>query len=167
MKNFKKKWDKKPIEDWHTVCSDDYKSFCKAFKNYLKRSFPDAEIIGFKANHYDTSGFIHEGDNYIYVSHSMNRYSCRVDFSETGAMNGVLYRTAKDAKDYTGGINHFTSINNMVEDILLLLGKPKRNKECSDTGCEAIKIKNYSDLIQVKSNEESNMRQLSIFDMVI
>ncbi len=115
MKTFKK-WNKKRIEDWGAYMSEDGKSFYRAFKNYIKRSFPDAELIGFKPNHYDTSGFIKRGGVYVYVSHSIDRYRGYVDF-ETGAINGVLYRVARDEKDYTGGANNFTSINNMVKDI--------------------------------------------------
>ena len=65
MKSFKA-WDKRPIEDWGTYMSDEAKSFVRAFKNYLKRSLPGCELIGFKPNHYDTSGFVKRGDKYIY-----------------------------------------------------------------------------------------------------
>ena len=73
MKNFKK-WENKFIEDWGCAMSDDAKSFYRAFKNYLKRAFPNAELIGFKPNHYDTSGFIKMNGKVIYVSHSIDRY---------------------------------------------------------------------------------------------
>ena len=111
-----KQWNKKPIEDWGSVMSDDGKSFYRAFKNYLKRSFPEAEIIGFKPNHYDVSGFIRRGEKYIYVSHSIDRYKGFVDFSETGAFNGVLYRTAAHDRDYTG-TNHFCSMFELVDAV--------------------------------------------------
>lgn len=116
MKTFKK-WNKKPIEDWHAVCSDDAKAFYRAFKGYLKRIAPDAEITGFKANHYDANGFIRKGDRVIYISHSIDRYQGYVDFNQSGAHFGVLYRTAKDEKDYTGGGNHFCSINELADRI--------------------------------------------------
>lgn len=128
MKTFKK-WDKRHIEDWSCYMSDDGKKFYRAFKNYLKRSFPGDEIIGFKPNHYDASGFIRRGDNYIYVSHSIDRYREWVDFSVSSCTGGVLYRTAENAKDYTGGGNHFTSINNMVEDIEGLFAMMERKRQ--------------------------------------
>ena len=116
MKTFKK-WNNKYIEDCGCVQSDDAVSFYKAFRNFLKRSFPDAEIIGFKPNHYAASGFIKRDDKFIYVSHSINRSKCRVDFSDSGCMSGVLYRTAKDEHDFHGGTNHFTSMYKLVDDI--------------------------------------------------
>ena len=112
-----KKWNKKHIEDWGCVCSDDAKSFYRAFKNYIKRIVPDAELIGFKANHYDTFGMIKKNGRFLEIIHSIDRYRGYVDFDETGAMNGVLYRTAKDEKDYTGGPNHFCSINELADRI--------------------------------------------------
>lgn len=120
MKNFKK-WNKKNIEDWGSVMSDDGKAFYKAFKGYLKRSFPDAEIIGFKPNHYNAFGFVKYNDKYIYISHNIDRYRCHVDFDDTSTLYGVLYRTAKNEKDYTGGRNHFTSINCLVDEVNDLL----------------------------------------------
>ena len=116
MKTFKK-WNHKPIADYGCVCSDDYKSFCKAFKNYLKRALPECEIIGFKANHYDTSGFVKQGDKYIYVAQDLDRGRGYVDFEDTGCFRGILFRTAKDDKDYTGGHNNFSSINNLVANL--------------------------------------------------
>lgn len=124
MKTFRR-WNKKIIEDDGAYCSDECKSFYKAFKNFIKRSFPDAEIIGFETNHYDTFGFIKQDGRCIYVSHSMDRrYNyCTVDFKDNSCMNGVLYRIAKDEHSYSRntGRNHFASINTMVEEIKNLI----------------------------------------------
>lgn len=120
MKTFKK-WNKKPMEDWHSVMSDDAKSFYRAFKNYIKRSFPDAELIGFKPNHYDFSGFIKVNNRYVYVSHQIDRSKMCVDFNQNDFRFGVLYRTAKNDKDYHGGRNQFTSINDFETNIRKLI----------------------------------------------
>lgn len=121
MKTFRK-WHNKHIEDWGCYCSDDYKSFCRAFKNYLKREFPNAEVIGFKANHYDTSGFLKfSEDKYVYISSDMDRYSCKHNFNESGCMYGVLYRTAQDDKDFRGGSNRFSSMFNLASNIKKLV----------------------------------------------
>ena len=116
MKTFKK-WNGKSFEDWGAYMSDSAKAFYRAFKGYLKRAFPDAEVVGFKPNHYDASGFLVFPEGTVYVSHSMDRYRLRVDFDETGAMNGVLYRTARDTKDFRGGHNNFCSINELKESV--------------------------------------------------
>ena len=131
MGNFRK-WDKKPMEDWGTAMSADAKSYVRAFKNYLKREFPDAEIIGFKPNHYDTSGFIKMNNLCVYVSHYMDRRpdgTVMVDFSDSSFRNHVLYRSARDEKDYTGGHNNWTSINKMADDIRALFEKMANNRQ--------------------------------------
>ncbi len=112
-----KKWNGKVIEDWGSVMSEDGKKFYKAFKNFLKRSFPEAEVIGFKPNHYDASGFICKDGKYIYINHSIDRGRGYVDFSETGSFNGVLYRTAENDKDYKGGMNHFCNMYELVSAV--------------------------------------------------
>ncbi len=111
-----KKWDGKMLEDWGTTMSDEAKAFYRAFKNYLKREFPGAELTGFKPNHYDFSGFLTLDGKVVYISHSLNRvgYEALADFSDRSCMNGVLYRTAKDTKDFRGGTNHFTSIYSLA-----------------------------------------------------
>lgn len=40
-----------------------------------------------------------------------------------GTNTKALYRRAKHAKDYTGGMNHFTSYDQVAEDALALLKK--------------------------------------------
>ena len=121
MKIFRK-WDQKLIDDDGCVMSKEAMSFYRAFKNYLKRNLPtDAELIGFKPNHYDTSGFVKLGDRYVYVSHNLRAGArTQADFTRKDAFGGVLIRTAKSSKDYCGGRNQFTSINNLVDDILAL-----------------------------------------------
>lgn len=120
MKNFRK-WDCKRIEDDCCVMSEEAKSFFRSFKAFLKRNLPGCTLDGFKANHYDTSGFItFPSGKIIYVSYSLNRMAngyCSANFSDTSYMNGVLYRTAQSTKDYRGGNNHFTSIYRLIECI--------------------------------------------------
>lgn len=120
MQTFRR-WNKKPIEDDGMYMSKEAKSFFRAFKNFVGRCFPDAELIGFEPNHYDTSGFIKKDGKYIYVSYNLNRGNqCRPDFSASDAMNGVLYRTANGPEDYRGGSNHFTSIDNFKRNVQAL-----------------------------------------------
>ena len=115
MDKFLKEYDGHRFEDWGTTCSTDFKSFCRKFKNYLKRNLPGCEVIGFKANHYDTSGFIKKGEHFVYVSYSWNRFS-PVDINEDGT-RGVLYRVAHSEKDYRGELNHFVSLKEIPEAI--------------------------------------------------
>ncbi len=114
------KYNKKKLEDWGTAMSDEAKSFYRAFKNYLKREFPDATLVGFRPNHYDFSGFIVQDGKCVYISHDLYR-ACDgyayADFSDSSCMNGVLYRTARDTKDFRGGGNRFSSIYDLAENV--------------------------------------------------
>ena len=118
---FLQEYDGHIFADCGVICSEDYKTFAKAFKAYLKRKLPkDCELIGFKANHYDHSGFVKYGNDCVYVSYSWDRFS-PVNIYEAGARNGVLVRRAKDERDFTGETNRFTSLSNLptfIEDML-------------------------------------------------
>jgi len=103
------------MEDWGSYMSTEAKSFYRAFKNYLKREFPEAELVGFKPNHYDFSGFVVQDGKCIFISHNLYRTpngTAMADFDDSSFMNGVLYRTALNTKDFSGkgGHNQFTSI---------------------------------------------------------
>ncbi len=117
-----KKWNHKTIEDDGCYMSSEAKSFYRGFKNFLKRSFPDAELVGFKPNHYDTSGFIIKDNKCIYVSHSINR-GLPLDFNANNPMTGVLYRKAKCTTDYTGGTNNFSSMFKLADNIQNMLDR--------------------------------------------
>ena len=166
-----RKWNGKRIEDWGSVMSTDAKSFYRAFKNYLKREFPDAELIGFKPNHYDFSGFIHQGDNYIYISHALDRYKERVDFNDSGVSTGVLYRTADGPKDYRGGTNNFCSINKLADCVRSLFDRMERQR-ASETSVKESKTLNekiytydeIQDMVRV-CNKDSMLKKRLLADI--
>lgn len=116
MNKFIKAWNGTKIDDWGCTCSDEFKSFTRQFKNALKRTFPDYEIIGFKPNHYDFSGFLKKDDKYVYISYSEPREQT-LDMSNSDCLNGILYRTAQHEKDYTGGHNHFCSFFELKDSV--------------------------------------------------
>lgn len=118
MDRFLSKYQGHKFDDWGISCSDDFKTFVKDLRSYLKRTLPgDCELIGFKPNHYDTSGFVKHGDEYIYVSYSWNRFS-PVDITRRDPMQGVLVRFAKDEKDFRGETNNFTSLKELSDCIV-------------------------------------------------
>ncbi len=111
MKTFKK-WNGRAVEEGYTCMTKDAKSFVTAFKNMLKRELAGSgiKVVNITPGHYDLSGFLMRNGQYVYVSYSIPRYGERIDFDRSGAMHGVLYRTATGPKDYTGGPNNFCSI---------------------------------------------------------
>lgn len=127
MKTFIK-WNGRRVEDCGAFMSDEAKSYVRAFKNFLRRNFPDAELVGFKPNHYDTSGFLVIDGVCVYVSMDVPRWGAKIDFSDGDCrVNGseVLYRTANDTNDFHGDTNHFSSMFNLVEAINQLVTRTK------------------------------------------
>lgn len=106
----------KAIQDDGVYPSKEFKSFATCFKNYLKRLFPDAEIVNFNKGHYDVSAFVRfPNDKFVYVSYSVPRYGRRIDVTRSDASEGVLYRTAEHEHDYRGGSNNFTSLERLAD----------------------------------------------------
>ena len=109
------------LEDWGCVVSDDFKSFARKFKNYLKRQLApyNINIAAYHVGHYDISGFVEKNEKYIYFSYNIPR-GCSINVNASDARYGVLFRTANDTKDFRGGQNYFTSIENAATDIATL-----------------------------------------------
>ena len=122
MKNFKVKWNGKSVADEGCYMSKEAKSFVTAFKNMLKRELTPhgIEVLSLKPNHYDCSGFVKMGSNYVYISYSIPRYGEKINFNKSGILTDVLYRTAKNEKDYRGGHNNFSNIESLPSAIISL-----------------------------------------------
>lgn len=98
------------IEDWGPCTSDDFKNFIRLYRNKLNRMCKDNnwQLVNFSTGHYYASWFVKNSEGkHIYMSFSDVRY-----FNKSW-YNSILYRTAKDEKDYTGGSNWYTDLNNM------------------------------------------------------
>ncbi len=89
---------------------DDFKEFSKDFKSYLKRIMDTVggTVLSFNRGHYYCSAFImRSSDNQIiYISTSDVR-------SGENTFNNILVRTAKSDKDFTGGSNRHTQIEEL------------------------------------------------------
>lgn len=119
MNTFRKTWNRERVEDTGSTMSSEAKSFVRAFKNMLKRELEGEgiEIVRFEPNHYDCSGFLKQNDKYIYISYSIPRgYS--IDFDSCSSLDGVLYRTVKNDKDFRGGRNNFSSLRDLPNNII-------------------------------------------------
>lgn len=91
----------------------DYLSFQTKYINYLKTvcKSNNWELVNIGRNHYCFSCFIRNSkQQHVYLSISDVRHFSR-DWYE------LLIRTAKSEKDYTGGSNNYTSIDNLVHNV--------------------------------------------------
>ena len=89
--------------------------FNRAIKSLLKKIFPEYTIITTKGSWCTASGFIQNAATGKTVYYSFQDY--RYDSWKTQ----ILIRTAKDEKDYHGGANHYTNINNIRNDVMMLI----------------------------------------------
>ena len=65
-----------------------------SLKKAIQIVFPEATDIKLSKNYYYCSGWFNVGEQVYYISSGDVRWN-----------SSIMYRTAKDRKDYTGGIN--------------------------------------------------------------
>jgi len=112
------------IESWldHKFESSCYTTpefvlFCKEYKKEIKKRLPeDCKIVSWNRGHFYVSAFIkNEAGKYVYLSMPDVRYSPNEWF------NSILVRTAQHEKDYTGGSNCYSTLDNLQRNIDFLL----------------------------------------------
>lgn len=79
-----------------------YKTFKREFRRLLKDSYSVDEII-FSKGHFDVYGFFRVSNGKIY-------YFSIGDVRGYTDEGSMLIRSAKDFRDYTGGCNHYISL---------------------------------------------------------
>jgi len=90
--------------------TEQFASFVKDFKKYL---FTKKNRLTFHVGHFYISGFYHnmESDQYAYFNIP------DVRFFRDEWFNHVLYRTAENDKDYTGGVNRYCRLENLLTNL--------------------------------------------------
>lgn len=91
------------IENWGSITSTDFTLFTREFKSMIISELNKVGGIDYKQmnGHYYISGFFTLNNQPYYISISDVRYF---------TIDNILIRTAKDYKDYTGGINNYIPI---------------------------------------------------------
>ena len=90
---------------------DDYKSFQTKYINYLKAICKENhwQLVNVGKTHYCFSAFIKSSENRcVYISISDVRYFSNEWYDH------ILIRTAKNEVDYSGGFNHYTTLDNLT-----------------------------------------------------
>lgn len=85
----------------------------KKIKKYLETEFSDWNVGKFDG-YCESSGFIEKDGKYVYISISDIRFWKNWD-------TNILIRTAAGPKDYRGGRNHYTTVDNIYSDVLKLI----------------------------------------------
>lgn len=92
---------------------EDFKKFAREFKSYLKDIMHslDGELLVYSTGHFYVSAFVLRSDGQIiYISFPDVREG-------PNAFERILYRTAQHTKDYTGGHNNYTSVEDLSSAI--------------------------------------------------
>lgn len=121
VQNFYTKWQSSILEDAACYVSKEYRNFQTALVREISKY---ATAVGAKAvssfkGHYDTSCFVERNGKFVYISHSstLSRMGSGVRIE----LNSFLIRTAKHAKDYTGGNNWYCDMAKLPSRIDELL----------------------------------------------
>lgn len=114
-------FDNKGIQDDGCVNSEEMKTFSRSFKNFLKKIFEDdnVQIVSYKLNHYDVSGFLKRNNQCVYFSYDVPRGEQPIHMKD----NKILIRLAKNEKDFTGHFNHFVNFEDFHDYALRLLNR--------------------------------------------
>ena len=101
----------------------DYLDFQKDFKKVLSGIAEDAgfALYNFNKGHYECAAVLQQKDTgaYAYVSISDVRYW------KNEWITHILYRRMTHAKDWSGGHNHYSSLENLAESLKLLYPNTK------------------------------------------
>jgi len=89
------------------------KEVARAIKSFLKANL-NCDEINYSGNWCDSSGFVRKGDKYVYISFSDFRHW-------QNWMDDILYRTATNFKDYSGGYNQYATLDNLISKVQTLL----------------------------------------------
>lgn len=127
IKDFLNKWYNKQIEDWGGETSPEYRSFQTNYRSVIKDFCKNIgmELYSFNKNHYDFSAIIKSNitNQFYYISIPDVRYW------KNEWANKILYRTMENEKDWTGGSNRYSTLENLSDNLLSLDKQILRNLE--------------------------------------
>lgn len=127
IKAFIRKWNGRTLQDDGAYVSKEFHSFQVAFMNAMKKIAESlgGELVKRMYGHYDMSGFIKRGNNFVYFSYSNGIGQggrTHVNLTDkSGWHSPLLLRTARDEKDYHGGCNNYESFEcceKMIDHLL-------------------------------------------------
>jgi hypothetical protein len=101
--------------EFESCCNEteQFKSFNKDFKKYIKKNIPEGyNVISWNKGHFYISAMILRPDaQIVYFSISDVRHF------RNSWYNNILYRTAKHDKDWIGGRNNYSTLDNLFKNI--------------------------------------------------
>lgn len=118
VEKFLSKWYDKTIKDGCVEISPEYRNFQTNYRSVIKELCNDIgmELHSFSKNHYEFSAVVKSNttNQFYYISISDVRYW------KNEWANNILYRTMKDDKDWSGGTNRYSTLQELAENLLNL-----------------------------------------------
>lgn len=124
---FVTKYNNRSIEDCGSYTSEEFNTFAKGFKSFVKRNLEDLgfTLDSFYKGHYSISGFLEKDGRYIYFGYDVPRDNYPIDVNTKSAHMGILIRSAESPRDFHGGMNNFTSFKDFADDVNSLFNRYK------------------------------------------
>lgn len=119
--DFYTKWQDAILADAGGYVSKEYRRFQTALVREVSQyaTAVGAKVISSLKGHYSTSCFIERNGKFVYIRHSSGL--SRMDSGVRIELDSFLIRTARHAKDYTGGSNQHCDIASLQSKIDILL----------------------------------------------
>ena len=107
------KWTSVEFES-SIIKTEQFKKFSKDFLSDIKKTMEGYKLVNKNVGHFYISGFLKKDEKYVYFSTS------DVRFFRNEWYNNILIRTAKNDKDYTGGSNNHSTLEDLKRKVDLL-----------------------------------------------
>ena len=118
--SFYTKWQYVFLADAGCYVSREYRNFQTALVREISKyaKAVDAAVVSENKGHYYTSCFIERNGKFVYINHSAD---VRMDDGIKIELGSFMIRTARHAKDYTGGNNQYCDmlqLQSMIDKLL-------------------------------------------------
>ena len=117
---FYSKWQSSVLADAGTYVSKEYRRFQTSLVREISKyaTTVGAKVVSSSKGYYVTSCFVERNGKFVYLNHSAD---VRMDDGIKIELGSFLMRTARHAKDYTGGTNQYCDmlqLQSMIDKLL-------------------------------------------------
>ena len=117
---FYSKWQSSVLADAGNYVSKEYRRFQTSLVREISKyaTTVGAKVVSSSKGYYVTSCFVERNGKFVYLNHSAD---VRMDDGIKIELDSFMIRTARYAKDYTGGINQYCDMQQLQSMIDKLL----------------------------------------------
>ena len=117
LAGFLKKYENEDFEKSSKETPQKFAKFTAELKKAMESDLglSSLELASFSKGHFHVTGFLEHAGKYVYFSVGDVRLDGQLHW------RNVLYRTARDTSDFSGGQNHFCPLYELIENAEVLL----------------------------------------------